>query len=136
MRDAMKKIIYILIGAAVLGSCVPTKEFTQLSDKTNHLQEERDELLKENEYLTVENREMNGRIEKVESQQERLVRDSIRIYNKLAEVEAEKLALERKYIDLESAHDALLRGNERETRRLLNELQNSQEDLVKQAATA
>lgn len=101
-----------------------------MSEKTDHLQVERDELLKENEYLTVENREMNGRIEKVESQQERLVSDSIRIYNKLAEVEAEKLALERKYLDLESAHDALLRGNERETRRLLNELQNSQEDLA------
>ncbi len=39
-------------------------------------------------------------------------------------------ALERKYTDLESAHEALLRGNERETRRLLNELQTSQEDLA------
>lgn len=126
----MKKGLYILIGAVMLGSCVPTREFTQLNEKTNHLQEERDELMKENEQLTVDNREMSGRIEKVESQQERLVQDSIRIYRKLADLEKEKTTLERKYLDLESAHEALLRGNERETRRLLNELQGTQEDLM------
>ncbi len=84
MRDEMKKILYILIGTAILGSCVPSKEFTLLSDKTNYLQGERDDLMKENEYLTVENREMMGKIDKVESQQEKLVRDSIRIYQKIA----------------------------------------------------
>lgn len=125
----MKKILYILIGAAFFASCVPSKEFTQLSDKTNHLQGERDDLMRENEFLTVENREMMGRIDKVESQQERLVQDSIRIYQKIEELEKEKIALDRKYADLESAHEALLRGNERETRRLLNELQSTQEDL-------
>ena len=66
MSETMKKILYILIGAAILGSCVPSKEFTQLSEKTSSLQGERDELMKENEYLTVENREMLGRIDKVE----------------------------------------------------------------------
>lgn len=126
----MKKILYILIGAAFFASCVPSKEFTQLSDKTNHLQGERDDLMRENEFLTVENREMMGRIDKVESQQERLVQDSIRIYQKLEELEKEKTALDRKYADLESTHEALLRGNERETRRLLNELQSTQEDLT------
>lgn len=126
----MKKVLYILIGAAMLGSCVPTREFTQLNEKTNHLQGERDELMKENEQLTVDNREMSGRIDKVESQQARLVQDSIRIYKKLADLEKEKTALEKQYLDLESAHEALLRGNERETRRLLNELQGTQEDLV------
>lgn len=133
MRVMMKKILYILLGALMFGSCVPTKEFSLLSEKTNSLQGERDELMKKNEYLTVENREMNGRIEKVESQQARLVQDSIRIYRKIDELEKEMTALERKYIDLESAHEALLRGNERETRRLLNELQTTQEDLTTKA---
>jgi len=127
----MNRILYILIGAAIMGSCVPSKEFTQLSEKTNHLQGERDDLMKENEFLTVENREMMGKIEKVESQQEQLVRDSIRIYQKLEELEEEIDALERKYTNLESTHEELLRGNARETRRLLNELQNTQEDLAR-----
>ncbi len=84
----------------------------------------------ENEQLTVENREMKARIGRVEEQQEQLVEDSIRIYNQLAELETELAQLERKYTDLEASHEALLRGNARETRRLLNELQSTQEDLA------
>lgn len=125
----MKKVLYILIGAAMLGSCVPSSEFTQLSNKSNNLQGERDELMKENEFLTVENREMKGEIGKVEAQQEQLVRDSIRIGKQVDKLKIELGELERKYGNLESTHDALLRGNARETRRLLSELQATQEEM-------
>jgi chemotaxis protein MotB len=125
----MKKVLYILIGAAMLGSCVPSSEFTQLSKKSNNLQVERDDLMKENEFLTVENREMKGEIDKVEAQQEQLVRDSIRIRQEVDGLKKELAELERKYSNLESTHDALLRGNARETRRLLNELQATQEEM-------
>jgi chemotaxis protein MotB len=126
-----KRLVCIIAGAALLASCVPSGEFSQLSDKSNALQHERDQLMAENEFLTVENREMKARVGKVEDQQEQLVRDSIRIYKKVEELEQEVASLERKYSDLESAHEALLRGNARETRRLLNELQTAQEDLAR-----
>ncbi len=126
----MRKIIYILVAAAMLGSCVPASEFSQLTGKSNSLQRERDDVMAENEKLTVENREMKARIDKVEEQQEQLVEDSIRIYNQLTEMGNELAQLERKYSDLEATHEALLRGNARETRRLLNELQSTQEDLA------
>ncbi|MCK5135638.1 MAG: OmpA family protein [Bacteroidales bacterium] len=127
----MKKILYFIIGVALLGSCVPTSEFTQLSNKSNNLQNERDGLMAENEYLTVENREMRAKIDDVEDQQKQFVEDSIRIYKKVEALEKEKAQLERQYTDLESTHEALLRGNARETRRLLNELQTTQEDLAR-----
>ncbi len=66
-----------------LASCVPSKEFSQLSGDKNEIQQERDDLMRENEFLTVENREMNGKIGKVEAQQEKLVNDSIRIYKQV-----------------------------------------------------
>ena len=127
----MNKFFIIIIGASLLGSCVPSSEFTQLSKKTNSIQHERDDLMKENEYLTVENREMKGKIDKVEAQQEQLVRDSIRINKKVKLLEEEISELERQYADLESVHETLLRGNARETRRLLNELQTTQENLTR-----
>ena len=129
--NMMKKISIILLGAALLGSCVPSSEFSQLSRKSNQLQSERDKLMAENEFLTVENREMKGMIDRVEDQKEQYVRDSIRIYKKVEELEKEVANLERKYADLEATHEALLRGNARETRRLLNELQTNQEDLTR-----
>lgn len=127
----MRKIVYIVIGVALLGSCVPTSEFTQLSQKSNSLQSERDDLMAENEHLTVENREMRAKIGFVEEQQKKIVEDSIRIHKKIVELQNEIAQLDRKYKDLESTHDALLRGNARETRRLLNELQTTQEDLAR-----
>ena len=126
----MKKIIYILVGVALLGSCVPTGEFTQVTDKNKVIQKDRDDLMAENEQLTVENREMRARIDDVEEQKKKFIEDSIRIHNRVIELEAETTQLERQYADLEATHDALLRGNARETRRLLNELQTTQEDLV------
>jgi len=127
----MRKIIYILIGTALLGSCVPSSEFTQLSQKSNSLQTERDDLMAENEYLTVENREMSARINHVEEQQKKIIEDSIRIHKKVEELQSEIAQLDRQYKDLESTHEELLRGNARETRRLLNELQTTQEDLAR-----
>jgi len=126
----MKRIFYIIVGLALLGSCVPTSEFTQQVDKSNSLQGERDVLMAENEFLTVENREMRSKIDQVEEQRQRITEDSIRIHKQLVDLEKELALLERKYGDLESTHEALLRGNARETRRLLNELQTTQEDLA------
>ena len=126
----MKSFIYILMGLALFASCVPASEFSQLSDKSSSLQVERDDLMAENEYLTVANREMMAKIDKVEEQQQQNIEDSIRIHKRVEDLEKEMVQLERKYADLESTHESLLRGNARETRRLLNELQNTQEDLA------
>jgi len=126
----MKRLIYIIIGLAFLGSCVPASEFSQLSNKSNSLQNERDDLMAENEHLTVANREMMATIDQVEAQQQQNIEDSIRIYKRVEDLEEEMAQLERKYADLQSTHEALLRGNARETRRLLNELQTTQGDLA------
>ena len=127
----MKKTICILAAIALLGSCVPTSEFTSLSSKSSSLQRERDDLKAENEHLTVENREMGARIDAVEEQANKFVQDSIRLYQKVEALQKEKAQIERKLADLESTHETLLRGNARETRRLLNELQTTQEDLAR-----
>jgi len=126
----MKSPVYILMGLLILASCVPASEFSQLSDKSNSLQSERDDLMAENEHLTVANREMMAKIDQVETQRQQNIEDSIRIQTRVEELEQEMAALERKYADLQSTHESLLRGNARETRRLLNELQTAQEDLA------
>ena len=119
----------MLMGLLFLASCVPASEFSQLSNKSTSLQGERDDLMAENEHLTVANREMMAKIDQVEAQQQQNIEDSIRIHTRVQELEQEMASLERKYADLEATHESLLRGNARETRRLLNELQTAQEDL-------
>jgi chemotaxis protein MotB len=126
----MKRIFYLATGLALLGSCVPASEFTQMTDKSNSLQGERDDLMAENEYLTVENREMRANFDKVEEQQRQNIEDSIRIQKRVDDLAKENAELERKYTDLQLTHDQLLRGNARETSRLLNELQTTQQDVA------
>jgi len=127
----MKNRTTLLLAMALfVASCVPSKEFADLSRDKNEVQSERDNLLRENEHLTVENREMKSKIDRVEEQQEKLVEDSIRIHKRVQELETEVAELERQYANLESTHDALLRGNARETRRLLNELKSTQEEMA------
>jgi len=127
----MRKLIYFGIAAVFLGSCVPASEFNRINRNRSTVLQERDELMAQNEALTVANREMSARIGHVEQQQEQLARDSIRLYRKVEELQEEVAQLQRSYNDLEGTHEELLRGNARETRRLLNELQTTQEDLAK-----
>lgn len=125
----MKKIVVIALVIGGLFACVPATQFRTVEKKKSTLQQDRDELFAENEMLTVENREMKAVIKKVEDQQEKFVEDSIRLYKELQKAGDEIASLERKYNDLQETHEELLRGNARETRRLLTELQTAQEDL-------
>lgn len=125
-----KSIIFALLATGII-ACVPSNQFREAENKRGELQRDRDEVFAENERLTVQNREMKAMIDKVEQQQEKFVEDSIRLYGQLEEAREEIAAMSRKYNDLQETHDALLRGNARETRRLLGELQSAQEDLTR-----
>ena len=115
----------------LMASCVPATQFREVNRKSNTLQQERDELMAEKEHPTVQNREMKAMIDDVEERQEAFVEDSIRLHREIQEKKEEIARLERQYADLKQTHESLLRGNARETRRLLNQLQSTQEDLAR-----
>lgn len=125
----MKKVFAIIVCVSVLGSCVPTRQFKEVRDKSTVLEDERDRLMMDNEQLTVENTEMKARMDYVDQQQERFAEDSIKMQEEIDDLQLEVNRLTRKYNDLQATHEALLQGNARETRRLLNELQSTQTDL-------
>ena len=127
----MKKLYILLFIVAGFSSCVPTQQFRDVSDKSNKLEVDRDQLMMENEQLTVENTEMRAKMKFVKEEKEQFVEDSIRLYNEISGLKTEIDKLTRQYNDLQSTHDALLKGNARETRRLLNQLQATQTDLQK-----
>jgi len=131
----MRKISIFAVLIATALSCVPATQFREVDKKRDAIQENRDEIFAENERLTVENREMKALIGQVEAQKEKFVEDSIRLYKEIDRAKDEINALTRKYNDLQETHDALLRGNARETRRLLSELQTAQEDLARKQQT-
>jgi chemotaxis protein MotB len=127
----MRKLYILVILTIAFSSCVPTQKYKEVDDKSNKLEVERDQLMKENEQLTVENTEMKAVIDFVEEEKERFIEDSIQSDKEIKKLKGDIDKLTRQYNDLQATHEALLQGNARETRRLLNQLQATQEDLQK-----
>ncbi len=124
-----RTLIWFMGIMLIAASCVPTRQFRELDAKSSSLQETRDQLMAENEQLTVENTEMKAKADMVRDEREKFTEDSIQMRNEIAGLQKEKDQIERKYEDLESTHESLLSGNARETKRLLGQLQTTQEDL-------
>ncbi len=123
--------ILLLTCLFLIASCVPARHFNEISDKSKKLETERDQLMADNERLTVENTEMKAQREMVEKERLRFAADSIKKNAEISKLRTDLLQLNKRYEDLQSANDALLQGSARETRRLLNELQSTQDDLQK-----
>lgn len=110
-------------------SCVSTKQFNDLKAKHEQLQEERDLLKMENEQLTVERNELSYQVEQLKKQIEAMRKDSAKLAAELQDLQYKYAQLSRDYKTLKIAQDELVRGNVKETRRLLEELQRTQSDL-------
>lgn len=125
----MRNLIYLFVIASLFSSCVPAQRFREVDRKSTQLEDERDLLMMQNEQLTVENTEMKALMDRVDEQLEEAREDSIAYTREIQDLETEIEQLTRKYNDLQATHDALLQGSARETRRLLGQLQTTQEDL-------
>ena len=114
----------------LVAACVPTQKYSDIESKKLYLNEDRDELFASIEKLIVDNLEMQSRIETLEADIEKVQAEQSDVqeeYNKLKDVYDE---LSRRYEDLSQSQDALLKGHNRETKRLLTELQTAQQDLI------
>jgi chemotaxis protein MotB len=130
MLETKRFIITGLVLMIFMSSCVTTKNYKEIEDQKNRLNRERNELFAENEQLTVDNAEMQARIESMGSEMEK-----IEAWKEETQEEYDKLKgsydeLDRRYSDLKESQDALLKGHTHETKRLLTELQKTQEDLL------
>jgi chemotaxis protein MotB len=133
MRTVLKSWILVAFVFPVLlagSSCVPTQKYREMESKKTQMSDERNDLFARNEKLNVDNLEMKAKIASLESELEEVQTEQAGVqeeYDKLKGVYDE---MNRRYEDLKQSQDALLKGHDRETRRLLTELQNAQQDLV------
>jgi chemotaxis protein MotB len=131
----MKKKIFYILGAAFIVisavSCVSGKKHSALQDTSKQYMNERDAFKSDNIGLEMQNKELEAKLAALEKEvaavtQEvtaaRSTRDkALEDYNKIA----------AKYTELQNAQEDLVRGNVKETQKLLSELQAAQENLQK-----
>ena len=126
-----RRIIWLSVCFVIMtAACVPTQQFRDLEGKKTQLNDERDDLFAENEKLNVDNLEMKAQLESLETDMEDIREAQDMVKEEYVELQNEYNDLNRRYQDLQQSQDALLKGHTRETKRLLTQLQKTQEDLL------
>lgn len=127
----MKSVVKILIVFIVytITSCVPTQQFKELESRNMKTEEERDALFGENEALTVQNRELKAKEAEMDKTIEEWKVAKVKYETDMEKLKNDYADLETKYFELQKAQDELIKGNVQETKRLLKQLEATQNDL-------
>jgi len=138
MKKALFCISAVLLTVLLTISCVPGKKFKTLQDTSKNYMNERDEFKAENINLEMKNRELEAKISQYEKEIS-TVEQEIESVNAQRDKALEDFSnISARYNELQTAQEDLIRGNVKETQKLLTELQAAQaslqnkEDLLRQ----
>ncbi len=123
------KMLWIALVGIAIQSCVPAKEFQALQDKNRECEADRELYYTENEALTKKNKEQASEIRVMKGEIEQLVADSTKRAVELSRLKDEKAKLEKRYAELQNVQESFLAGTQKESRRVLAQLQSTQEEL-------
>ncbi|PLX17633.1 MAG: flagellar motor protein MotB [Marinilabiliales bacterium] len=122
-------VLFFAVGLA-LYSCVPTKQFEDLQLKNIKCEEDLELTKEENKHLEVDNTELKAKVDIMSDRLKNLSEDSLERETKFKSIDIKYDKLNRQYEDLLKAQDQLLTGNITETKKLLQELQNTQANII------
>jgi chemotaxis protein MotB len=131
----MNKSIFSIFGIIVIVifsvSCVSGKKFNSLQDTSRQFMNERDAFKTDNINLDMAKKELEAKLANLEKEMDSVKKDisiaqssrdkAVEDYNKISS----------KYNELQNAQEDLIKGNVKETQKLLAELQAAQENLQK-----
>ena len=129
MKQCPKYFKALILGLAILTACVPAKEFQALQDKNAKCEEEREKLTVENEALTTKNSELDSKTRILQAKVDALTSDSINRAVTFNRINEELTTLKERYAELQSLQDGVISGSEDETKKLLLQIQKTQEEL-------
>ena len=130
MFPSFRPILFITILGIFTTSCVSTKQYKELQETSQKYLSERDMLKGENQKLSVSNTEMKSRLKNLETDIAALQEEMDVKKEELSQLQKDYNLLNRRYFDLQTAQEDLIKGNVKETRKLLKELQTTQEALM------
>lgn len=131
-KDFILNLIFKYLLLSILVSCVPAQKFQEVETKYKNCSNELDVTKQKQEQLTVENTEMKQQISKDENQINTLIKDSLAKTNELDKAHNDFDKINKQYTELQDIQESILKGNARETAKLMKQLQTTQEDLKKQ----
>jgi len=131
----MKKSILFILGSIVLVitsiSCVSGKKFSSLQDTSKQFMNERDAFKTDNIGLEMENRELVAKLATLEKEMGTVKQDITTARSARDKAVEDYNKISANYSELQNAQEDLIKGNVKETQKLLSELQAAQENLLK-----
>jgi len=124
-------LIFSLIIGLSMASCVSSKKYKELQSKRDRAEVANQKLKDENRQLRTMSNEMSAKIASLERELKAIKEDTADLGKKYRYVARNYRTLSNNYNDLLKKHNELLAGNERETKKLLTQLQRAQEDLMR-----
>ena len=130
-RNMQNSKIYLLLFFIYLitYSCVPTRQFQELKEKNKLTVTERDSIKNLNEEFTVSNTEMEAEIDELTKKLKELAENKNQIKDSATFYKKQYKVFKTMYSDLSETQNTHEKLRDEETRKLLAELQVSQEDL-------
>ncbi|HNW57536.1 MAG TPA: OmpA family protein [Bacteroidales bacterium] len=122
-----------IIGLAALVtfsiSCVSSKKYKSLQETSRQYMNERDDFRTDKENLEMKNRELDAKISSLNKEKESLKSNIEKVQAERDKALGDYNRLTSRYSELQNAQEDLIRGNVKETRKLLSELQAAQGNL-------
>jgi chemotaxis protein MotB len=131
MHQTIIKRLGIIAIIMVSVSCVSGKKFNRLQDTSKQFMNERDAFKTDNIDLEMQNKEFKAKLASLEKEIVAVTQD-ITVARSARDRAVEDFnKISSKYNELQNAQEELLKGNVRETQKILKELQAAQENLQK-----
>jgi chemotaxis protein MotB len=129
-----RSILYIpgfLVLIVLSVSCVSGKKFSSLQDTSRQFMNERDAFKTDNIGLGMENKELKAKLASLEKQVGSSERDIDAARNERDKAVDDYNRISLKYTELQNSQEDLIKGNVKETQKLLSQLQEAQANLQK-----
>ncbi len=131
----MNRSVFYILGIIALvmfsTSCVSGKKFSSLQDTSRQFMNERDAFKTDNIGLEMQNKELQAKLASIEKEIGTAKQDISAAQSERDKAVEDYNRISTKYSELQSAQEDLIKGNVKETQKLLTELQAAQENLQK-----
>jgi len=131
MKKSFVSVIGVSLLIAGLMSCVSGKKHSSLQETSKQFMSERDAFKSDNIGLEMQNRELEAKMATLEKEMAVVKEDIATAKSSRDKALEDYNRISSKYNELQNAQEDLVRGNVRETQKLLTELQAAQENLQK-----
>ena len=131
----MNRSLFAILGIVAIGltsvSCVSGKKYNSMQETSKQFMNERDAFKTDNIGLEMTNKELEAKLALLEKEISTVTQDIATAQSDRDKALEDYNKVSVKYNELQNAQEDLIRGNVKETQRLLAELQAAQENLQK-----